>query len=320
MLADGNFHSGQDLGKRLGITRSAIWKSIHELSKLGIHIVSVVGKGYQIPGGLSLLDQKALTKELNDGAQQMLDQIIVLDQVDSTNTFLMNQIQSQPNRTLACLAEQQTQGKGRRGRHWVSPFGHNIYLSLLFHFNKDPSELMGLSIAIAIAVSKTLQKLGVNDGLGLKWPNDILYNGKKLCGILLEMVAKQHEQTSIVMGVGINTQVNDQEAINIDQPWISLSDILDAPIDRNLLASMLINELILTAKKFAESGLEPFIKDWERLDCYRGKAIVLHTPKEQINGIMQGISNRGELQLLKADQTQVSFMSGEVSVRLEDLV
>lgn len=316
LLADGECHSGQQLGAMLKITRSAIWKIIHEIkSRYSIPVESVAGKGYRIIGGLNLLHQKTLVNFVEQENFTALNQFILLNSIDSTNNYLEQFIVKGNKTRIACFAEQQTQGKGRRGRTWISPYGHNIYHSLLWSFNKDPGEILGLSIAIGVAVAKTLKNYGVDTGLGLKWPNDIYYENKKLGGVLIEFRASAHDCCYVIIGVGINTHLSEETINSIEQPCTTLKQILNKNVDRNRLAGLLLNELIMTLNEFDQQGLQPFLPRWQELDILQNKSVSLQLQNQQITGIMRGISPRGELLLARNEKIE-NYLSGEVSVRL----
>jgi len=316
LLSDGRFHSGQSLGETLGITRSAVWKKIQALQKRGIDIQSIRGKGYRIPNGLCFLDKTKILERLNKDVRQALNQLDCFDIVESTNDYLLNQTRAGQPKVVACFAEQQTAGRGRCGREWLSPYANNIYHSILWYFNKDPSELVGLSLAIAVSVTRTLKALGIKQGLELKWPNDILWHGQKLCGILIEMLAEPNQQCALVIGIGINTRLTTQQRLK--RPITSTEDILNRPTDRNQLAAMIVNELIPTLKEFQQSGLKNFLYEWQTMDSFAGRMVRLTSPQQQIVGRMQGISERGELLLENTQGHITTYLNGELSLQKLD--
>lgn len=315
-LCDGEFHSGQALGLDLGITRSAVWKGIKHLVDAGIDVQCVTGRGYRIQGGVDLLHEASILQHVDTRNQQKLHQLELLQQVHSTNDYLLAKANANTsNQVIACFSESQTSGKGRRGRIWSSPYGANIYHSLLWPFQKDPSEIVGLSLVAAIATMKAFQAYGIAEqAIGIKWPNDFLYKQAKVGGVLVEMVAQPHGPCQVVIGVGINTRLNAQQPKHISQPCTSLEAILNRPIQRNQLAGLLLNSLMQCMQIFAQDGLAPFIKQWPQYDLLYQQPITLHTANAEIHGIMQGVSERGELLVLH-NQEQKAYLSGEVSVR-----
>ena len=309
-LANGHFHSGEELGKNLKLTRSAIWKAIRQLEKCGVKIDSVVGKGYRIVGGMDLLDQTAILQALSSQTAKQLDELFVLPTVDSTNDFLLSKANSGDKRILACIAETQTHGKGRRDRHWQSPFGTNLYFSLLWHFDKISHEVIGASQAVAIALIRALKKCGVSDQVQLKWPNDILWNYKKIAGVLSEISSEQHGHCSLVIGIGINTAFPSLIDNSIDQPYSDLSTILQRPISRNHLATILLDELFTLLPQFSKQGLLPFLDEWKQHDAFLNKSIKLQMNQREITGTVQGLSPQGELILVDQQGKTQHYLTG----------
>jgi len=314
LLSDGSFHSGEDLGKQLGLTRAAIWKSIKQLEALGIEVESISGKGYRVPNGLDILKETSIRHLLSAGTESKIKEMQILDEVDSTNDYLLSQINTAEPKNIACFSERQTKGRGRRGREWVSPFANNIYHSLLWYFDKDPTELMGLSLAVAVMVSRALNNYGIQDGLELKWPNDIFWQSQKLSGILIEMMGEPHEACAVVIGIGINTRLSDEKIETLNRPVTSIEKITGRQANRNQLAGLLLNSLIEGLQQFENDGLSPFLKEWRALDKFRGKMVTLSSVTRSITGIMQDVSERGELLLSNNEGDTQRYLSGEVSL------
>jgi len=317
LLCDGKFHSGEALGQSLGITRSAVWKAAQQLDEYGIALESVPGRGYRIVHDIELLKQHVIAQELDDSAKNSLSDLIILDEITSTNDYLLELQKKHTGKNIACFAEYQTQARGRRGRRWVAPFGTNIYHSLLWHFKKDPAEIVGLSLPIALATVNALKRYGLKDNIAVKWPNDVLWDGRKLGGVLLDMVAEHHGYCAVVIGVGINTHMPDKYIKEIDQPWIDIQSITSLPVRRNQFAGFLLNEIIHAILTFEQKGLAPSMKSWRNLDYMIGKAVSLHTANATIKGIMEDVSNKGELVLLCENNQKKRFFSGEVRLRLD---
>lgn len=316
LLKDGQCHSGEALGDKLEMTRSAIWKGIQQLQQAyGLDIQSLAGRGYRIEGGLTLLDRELISHRVDSDKQEKL-RIILLEQTHSTNDYLLTHpnLSRETPYTLV-LAEQQLHGRGRQGRQWISPYGHNIYFSLAWHCQKDPSELSGLSLTSAIAVVRALKAYGIIQHLYLKWPNDILYNRDKLGGILLDVKAEPHSTSTVIIGIGVNTFLPPAAAKNIDQPWTSLNDILHQPIDRNRLASLLINHIIDMLLSFESVGFPGFLLEWNEYDSLIGQSVIVQQGDKKITGIMQGVTEQGELLVKNAQQQLQTFLSGDVKLR-----
>ena len=214
-----------------------------------------------------------------------------------------------------CLAEQQTSGRGRRGRPWVSPYGSNIYFSILWKFAMGPAQLGGLSLAAGLAVVRSLESVGVSD-VGLKWPNDIYWRGRKLAGLLLEVTGEAEGPSSVVLGVGINTGMTKKQGESIDQPWVSLHEITGGNIiSRNRLAGLVLDNLIQTLVDFEAEGLQPLLEEWHRYDLYYDQPVRVHMGKRSIDGVHRGIDSAGAL-LLEHEGEINPYYGGEVSLRL----
>lgn len=312
LLSDGKFHSGEELGSLLKITRSAIWKVIKQLSTLGIEVNCVKGKGYQIPNGLDLLNKTTIYHHLSDITRKNIHCFEILEKVSSTNQYLLKELNSNNAKTSIVLTEYQSAGRGRRGRSWHSPYGKNIYLSLLWHFEKDPGELFGLSLVTAMAVIFTLEKYGLTN-LQLKWPNDVLWNGRKLSGILIEMMARPHIETSVILGIGINVDMPKNSQIN---DWVDISEIISTKPDRNKITALLINEIVDILELFQKNGFSYFLPDWQRYDMLNNQTVTIYTNNNQFTARVLGISNKGELIILNEHDEIIHLLQGEVSVRL----
>lgn len=315
ILADGQFHSGTDLAERLIYSRSAIWKHIHGLNECGIEITAVNGKGYRLHAPVELLDKELITHRLAAHISQHIAAIEIHDQIDSTNRYLNTLTHNKPESTgIICLAEQQTAGKGRRGRQWVSPFASNIYLSVLWQFQEGPASLSGLSLAIGVAVVKALHRQGIH-GAGLKWPNDIYCQQKKLGGILIEVSGEANGPCSAVIGLGLNLDMPLSKASDIEQDWIDIKQIIGdtKKISRNKLLTCLIEEIISVTTEYTQQSFAYYRDEWRQYDCMQGKRVNLYMGNKTIQGSVQGINNEGLL-LLQTEEGQVqSFASGEVS-------
>jgi BirA family biotin operon repressor/biotin-[acetyl-CoA-carboxylase] ligase len=311
LLADGKFHSGQELGQQLNLSRTAIWKLITELTQLGLEINRLKGIGYQIPNGLELLERDTILSLL---PKPLLDKISleIKTEIDSTNQYLLTYQNSLPSSTII-LAEHQTNGRGRLNRSWLSPYGNNIYFSILWRFDKDPTELSGLSLAAGVAVVNALEKYGISQ-LQLKWPNDILIQNKKLAGILIEMTGETNAHTQVILGIGINLSLSPE--IQFDQPWVDLATILGCRPERNRIAAYLIQEVVEMLLLFQSSGFEAFYKHWQALDAFFKKPVKVITPQGNYFGVGNGINRQGEFILADEKLAEKKFLHGEVSLRL----
>jgi BirA family biotin operon repressor/biotin-[acetyl-CoA-carboxylase] ligase len=233
--------------------------------------------------------------------------------LDSTNAELLRQINSPTatyHRPKLCLAETQTGGRGRRGRSWYSPPGANLYSSLLWGFQQPPAQLLGLSALTAIAVAQALRELGAV-GIGLKWPNDLLWQDRKLAGILLES-SSTDKMTFVVAGIGLNVAMPPDNPI--DQAWTDLHQVLGRFISRNTLVAALLNQLVPLYQQVQQGHWPDLALLWSEYDVCANQAVQLHTTQQTLQGLAQGIDANGAL-LLSRDGGLQTFTSGEVSLR-----
>ena len=307
-LADGQFHSGEELGEALGVSRAAVWKQLKKLDELQIPFSSVKGKGYRLHDTIELFDEALI----RSGLTQRLDQLDILLDIPSTNTYLFERAADHMGKHYAALAEKQSHGRGRRGRQWVSPFGKNLYLSLLVPFSGGMASLEGLSLVTAIAVEKALTSLGI-DAVGLKWPNDIYADGRKLAGILLEVTGEYNSHCQVVIGIGLNLSLSEDDAAAIDQPWVDLSS-LKPGLSRNRVASAVLNELLLAVADFRQHGFAPYQQYWTERDVFHNKEVQISSASWQMAGKVKGVNRKGELMLQTERGTEV-ISAGEISVR-----
>lgn len=305
ILSDGEFHSGEQLGEQLGMSRAAINKHIQTLRDWGIDVFTVPGKGYSLPEPIQLLDEAFILSQISEGT------VTVLPVIDSTNQYLLDRF-DQLKSGDACIAEYQQAGRGRRGRQWFSPFGTNLYLSMYWRLEQGPAAAIGLSLVIGIVIAEVLQRLGAPD-VRVKWPNDLYLNDKKLAGILVELTGKTGDAAQIVMGAGINLAMKSVVSEVVNQGWINLQQV-GLNIDRNKLAVSLINELRQALVHFEREGLTPFLSRWQKLDNYINRPVKLIIGEREVFGIARGINEQGGL-LLEQDGVIKAWVGGEISLR-----
>lgn len=311
LLADGQFHSGEELGVLLGVSRAAVWKHLQKLEGLGIKLLSVKGRGYCIDGGLDLLDLKKIAEQVHSTLSLKLN---LFPQIDSTNAYLMRH----ENPALqVCLAESQSAGRGRRGRVWVSPFAQNIYCSIGWGFEGGVAALEGLSLAVGLAIVRLLQRYGIA-GLELKWPNDVLYQNQKLAGVLIEIAGDPAGYCQVVVGVGINVAMGKDQDEAISQPWIDLRGIFAKQglpsASRNQLVATLIDEMVLVLNGYETAGFSDYCAEWQSLNAHAGQMVELRNGNIVCSGICVGVNEVGALVLETAQGNEI-FHGGEISLR-----
>lgn len=237
--------------------------------------------------------------------------IEVLWSIDSTNSYLMKKAGDPLDGYRICLAEQQVSGRGRRGRSWISPFGSNLYMSVARKFPRSGSDLEGLSIVVGIEIAKVLKLSGV-DGVGLKWPNDVILQGGKVAGILVEIGPPTEDSFYVVVGIGVNTRLSKEDGLQIDQPHSTLEGVAD--LSRNSLAGDIIQNVVSGLERFVQYGFASFASEWDEYNLFRGKQVIVHLGDKMVEGKDAGIDARGNF-LLSTNSGLKTFNAGEISLR-----
>lgn len=255
------------------------------------------------------MDERALRNLLSLESEKSLDRIQIFDEIDSTNSESIRQIQSGSIESRVVVASAQTAGRGRRGRQWLSPKNSGIYLSLTRRFSLESDALQALSLVTAISVLEALQELGAK-GLQLKWPNDVLFENKKLAGILLEL---QHQEAArfVVFGIGVNIELSAASIDSIDRPVIDLNSIMAETPSRAILLAAVLNHLCCNLREYESSGFSSFEERWNSLDCYRMSNIEIQNGESRLIGKSLGVDAGGSL-LLQTTEGIQSINGGEV--------
>ncbi len=313
-LSDGRFHSGEDLAGQLGVTRTCVWKQIHQLQQeYGLDIQAIRGRGYRLSEALELLVAEKISAQLPKGKSDGLFTLETYLSVPSTNQYLLDMVRQGQRQPRIVFAEHQSAGRGRRGRHWISPPGGNLYFSILRVFESMPA-IEGLSLTMAVAVARVLEQMGLAD-INIKWPNDIVIGGKKLCGILLEAQGEVNGPCVMVIGIGLNVRMPPGAGVKVDQPWTDLYTLLGGPISRNQLAAALLGEIVPVLDLSPTARGEYWQDAWPKFDCLRGHSVRVTTTMGDVHGVASGVDNSGAL-LVEQDGHLQRYTSGEVSLRL----
>ncbi|TDJ17860.1 MAG: bifunctional biotin--[acetyl-CoA-carboxylase] ligase/biotin operon repressor BirA [Gammaproteobacteria bacterium] len=315
LIADSKLYSGEELGRALGVSRAAIWKMINSLSHYGLTIVAMKGKGYRLSRSIEFLDKQLLLSRMRSPAVKILNKLEIFEEIDSTNKYLLESPEISDKHACVILAEYQTQGRGRRGNSWISPFGSGISLSIAWHFEQPVESLTCLSLAAGSAVIRVLTTMGF-DGVGLKWPNDIFFQEKKLGGLLIEMKGETAGPCDVVIGLGLNFAFPLGFEGNIEQHWTDLLSIKDPTPSRNHIAAELVSAVMLLLDSYANICTEDIINEWQQYDCMRGKKAKLKLQGKNIHGLIMGIDNDGSL-LMSVDNRIQKYTAGEISLRME---
>jgi BirA family biotin operon repressor/biotin-[acetyl-CoA-carboxylase] ligase len=315
LLASGDYVSGQALADVLGVSRTAVWKQLNKLAEFGLEVESVKGLGYRIAGGIDLLDEGAVRDAMSADAQALLAQLDIRENIGSTNAEAMARVAAGVGSGYVCTAEQQTTGRGRRGRQWVSPYARNLYLSAVWEYSQGAAVLEGMSLAVGVVVARALAVCGLPP-VQLKWPNDVLHEGAKLAGILLEMTGDAAGTCQVVVGIGLNVDMPEATAGSIDQAWTDVRRMAgEEHPQRSALLGALLEELLPMLASFESSGFAPWRDEWQALDAFAGEAVVMHSGSQQMAGVARGVDGRGALQLETAASGVQSVFGGEISLR-----
>ena len=318
LLADGEVHSGAALAERLGCSRTAIWKHLQKLASVDLHIDAMPGRGYRLARALELLDQRLIRAQLQPQVQAALDTFDIHVITESTSEALRDYAPVSPGRMRVVMAEYQSGGRGRRGRRWLSPFAGGLCLSLGWTFPVLPANLSALSLTAGVAVFQALSTLRPA-GLGLKWPNDIIADGGKLGGLLIDVQGETDGPVAVRIGVGINIDgidiIESRVVADGSLAPIGLRSLVDnGVVSRNRLAAALIDALSAALQAFQAAGFGGFADDWRRLDCMTGRPITVQIGNETHSGIAAGIADDGAL-LLNVGGKVRAFVAGEVTLR-----
>ncbi len=311
MLSAEQPQSGTALAAQLGVTRAAVWKHIMALRALGLPVQAHPTTGYRLQWPVELLDRERILAQLPPSLGQA-SPLAIHWQLASTNSELLSQAARGAADGCVCLAESQTAGRGRRGRHWISPFAGNIYFSLLKRFDCGIGALSGLSLAAGIALSRALIDCGVSQ-TGLKWPNDVLAQGRKLAGILIELGGEYLGPCFAVIGIGVNLHLGADGALKLEHQAIDLTELNGVPPGRNRLIGRLWLRLLEVCDQFAAEGFAALRKEYEQYDVLAGRTVRLTVANEVREGIAIGVDDRGALKVRHGDQI-VAYDSAEITM------
>lgn len=304
------------IGRELNCDEETATDYLRQLGALGLNIEADGKGGFSLSETIELLEEHKILAALDAEARGMLRGIETYATLDSTNSALQR-LPEGARHAVAVLAEHQSSGRGRRGRRWVSPFARNIYLSLGWQFQNRVDELGCLPLVVALAVAKALTQAGL-DGHRVKWPNDLLLDGRKLSGCLVDTKSDNEGPCHAVIGVGINVHMPESEQTGkIDQAWTDLEQQLPG-LSRNHLAGLLLQALVKDLTLFARQGFEPFRQYWRQMDGLYGRVINVYSKNESMSGTAIGIDENGAL-LLDTGQQTLRLHSGEVSLHQTSL-
>jgi BirA family transcriptional regulator, biotin operon repressor / biotin---[acetyl-CoA-carboxylase] ligase len=318
-LCDGEFHSGEELARSLGVTRSAVWKAANALRDLGTPMDAIRNRGYRLHSAGDALIASPIRDALSRQVRDRVQRLDVAWSLGSTNTELVGRPNPAPGRSEVLLSEFQSAGRGRRGRTWLAPPGGAVCLSLSWTFPEMPRDAGALGLAIGVCVLRALEPFGIQDAR-LKWPNDVLVADRKLGGVLIELRAESAGPASVVVGIGLNVALGPElleKIATTGLPAVDATSVAQRAVARNELAAGLIECCIRGLLEFEQDGLRPFIDEWRHADALRGRLVSVQAGEENTRGVARSIDLGGAL-LVETPQGLRKFYSGEVTVRPED--
>ena len=311
LMADGECHSGVELAAEIGVSRAAVWKRLQKLENKGLPVISEKGRGYRLAYPLTLLSERLISSGTAANIEVMIKEL-----TESTNGDALQWLKALPagrKQSVACLAEQQSGGRGRRGKQWQSPFGANLYLSYGIRLSMGAAALEGLSLAVGVLLAKTLDKLDI-DEVKVKWPNDIYIKGKKVAGILIEVDGDLTSYCNVIVGIGMNFQMRSLDDASIDQAYTALDEWVE--VDRNTVAIDVISGLADIFQQI-ELGDALLLDEWQSYDYLMMKPVDVLLGDNVVSGQAVGVDSAGNLLVRLSDGTVKKFAGGEVSVRAQ---
>jgi BirA family biotin operon repressor/biotin-[acetyl-CoA-carboxylase] ligase len=300
------FVSGEEISRKLGVSRSAVWKEIESLRNLSYEIQAQPHLGYR----LESVPDKMFADEISFGLDTRVigRPIFSYEELDSTNDAVFKLGQQGIKEGACVFAEHQKKGRGRLGRTWVSPKGKNIILSILLRPLMAPTEASKITLTAAVSVIKTIRNI-TGKKLGIKWPNDIFYGDKKAGGILTEMSAETDRLNFVVLGLGINVNSSFRE---LPQGSISLKEIEKAPVSRLEFSRQLLKNLDLDYACLKAGQFEKLAKEWEDFSVTSGKRVMALAQGKKIEGLATGIDAEGALWIRQDNGFQQKIIAGDI--------
>jgi BirA family transcriptional regulator, biotin operon repressor / biotin---[acetyl-CoA-carboxylase] ligase len=312
-LSDGELHSGEALAAASGISRARVSQVLKEAGAAGLKLERTRGRGYRLQDALPFLTHDAIVRALRSRAGGLA--IEIADVLDSTNSELARRAARGDIDRHLLAAEWQTAGRGRRGRGWTSVVGGSLTFSLGWRFEQGAGYLSALPLAVGLALAVALEAEGFAS-IELKWPNDLIHDGRKLGGILVELSGDALGPSLAVIGVGLNVRLPPGARREIGQPVADLSGMTDGrTIDRNPLLARIAVELVGMLESYAGTGFAPLRAAWQRRHALHKKPVQVLLPDGgRVRGEVVGVDADGAL-VLDSGGRRLRFVSGEVSLR-----
>ena len=307
-----------ELALAVGIGEPAVKQHLLELQADGLQFQAAASPDYQLGLAVDPMEEVHLKSTLTTRGFPFVDQVVLLDTVDSTSNWLTRQAGNSELHGRVCISEFQSTGRGRRGRSWRGSPYCNLMLSMGWRFCKGAAQLGGLSLSIGLALASRLRELGAGK-VGLKWPNDLFASGEKLGGILVELNSSAEKEACAIIGIGLNFDEPSLASLDTGQAVTDLASQIKGPLpERTELIAYVLADLVRALERFDNRGFIPDQPGWNALDIFSGKQVYSVTKGERISGRGEGVDARGYYRVRRGDGSIAAVVAGEGSLSLED--
>ena len=306
-----------ELALAAGIGELAVKQHLSELKADGLQFQVAASPGYQLDSAVDPMEAAQLKSALTTRGFPFVDQVVLLDTVDSTSNWLTRQAGNRELHGQVCISEFQSAGRGRRGRSWRGSPYRNLMLSMGWRFCKGAAQLGGLSLTIGLALASRLRELGAGK-VGLKWPNDLFASGEKLGGVLVELNSSTDKEACAIIGIGLNIDDPSLAALDTGQAVTDLASQIKGPLpQRTELIAYVLADLVEALDRFDNQGFMPDQSDWNALDIFRGKAVRAASQREFVVGIGEGADELGRYRLRCDDGSITPIIAGDISLSFD---
>ena len=306
-----------ELALAVGIGEPAVKQYLLELKADGLQFQVAVSSGYQLDLAVDPMEEAQLKSALTTRGFPFVDQVVLLDTVDSTSNWLTRQAGNSELHGQVCISEFQSAGRGRRGRSWRGSPYRNLMLSMGWRFCKGAAELGGLSLSIGLALASRLRELGAGK-VGLKWPNDLFASGEKLGGVLVELNSRADKEVCAIIGIGLNIDDPALATLDTGQAVTDLASQITGPLpQRTELIAYVLVDLVRTLERFNNLGFMSDQPGWNALDIFRGKAIRAASQQEFVVGVGEGADELGRYRLRCDDGSITPIIAGDITLSFE---
>ena len=311
-LSHQHFVSGANLASAFNVSRSAISDALMEATEQGIEIFKLTRRGYRLAVPLDLLDLDVVRRHLGEATRRV--DIDIVETIISTNSELAQRAAAGAPSGTCIAAEIQTSGRGRRGRNWKSGLATSLTFSVLWRFERGAAQLGGLPLVVGLAIVRALHSTGVS-ATCVKWPNDIVLDGKKLGGVLIETQGDMLGPTAVVIGIGLNVRLREALSASIDQAVTDVQSQLASTISRSVLLATVLQELVLILEQFSSTGFASFRHEWIACHALHDRVIrVMREQDDAFDAVVRDVAPDGSLIVDRGGQRMV-LSSAEISVR-----